>query len=380
MNSIKLILFIIVLITTSCNQNKNQILIKGEISGNPPSSVKIFELLPNGSQLIDSASIINGKFKYTIAQTSSSFYQLVFSENENFLFAATAGDKLSFSGDFTLGKRTFQMQGSKENDVFLDMNRRLDDCYKLTDSLSQILTKVMYEENYLELKTSIDQSYQNAFEHHRQWLLSVINQNPQSLISLMAYYQALGNNRFFNDITDFEIMKKMHENLVEKYTDNIHFEHFERNFERIKHETEQSKQIQTDLSIGKPIPNISFFITDKGIVNPKSYIGENLLLFFWSFVSKSSIDIIPELKNLAQQKKLKVLAVSFDKNEEKALSFATKNLDFATSANEEKMFESLAAKTYDIITTPAFILVDSDGKIVCRTYDYNELKQACEKL
>lgn len=375
--------FLIISLTifiTSCTQNSDKIMLKGEIDGNPPSSVKILELLPNGSQFLDSASIINGKFKYAIPRSESGFYQLIFSAEETFLFAAKGGETLLFKGNFTMGKRTFTMEGSAENDIFMEMNQRLDECYVLTDSLAKILTKAIYQEDYLEIKKSIDESYQNAFQKHRQWLKELINKNSKSLISLMAYYQALGNNRFFDDYQDFEWMSKIHENLSQDFSNNIHFEHFSKNYQRIKFEIEENKKILSALEIGKPIPNLSFFTESKGVVSPKNFQGKPLILFFWSFISKSSIDIIPLLKKLSAEKNIQVLAISFEKNEDKAHSFSSKHLNFATFSNEEKMFESLAAKTYNIKSTPAFILVDKEGKIVVRTHEFNELKQSCVTL
>ncbi|MDY0215691.1 MAG: redoxin domain-containing protein [Bacteroidales bacterium] len=367
-------------IITSCVQHKTDIIIKGEISGNPPSTLKIIELLPNGSQLIDSASIINGKFKYVIPQKSTSFYQLMFGSEETFLFTAKGGDKLYFTGNFTMGKRTFEMKGSEENDIFMEMNRRLDKCYDVTDSLSKIMKTIMYQDDYLEAKKSIDESYQNTFEEHRQWLITVIKNNSQSLISVMAYYQALGKNRFFNDKEDFNLMKLIHENLQKNFSENIHFEYFSNKYIKTKYELEEYEKNQAALEIGKPIPDYSFFSAEKGVISPSTFKGEKLILFFWSFISKSSIELIPQLKELAKQTQTRVLAISFDTNEENALQFAKKNLTFAYNANEEKMFESQAAKTYDIKVTPAFILVDSEGKIRCRTSDFNVVKEETKKI
>lgn len=365
---------------SSCIRHKTDIIIKGEISGNPPSSIKIIELLPNGSQLVDSASIINGKFKYIISQKSTSFYQLIFGSEETFIFTAKGGDKLYFTGNFTLGKRTFEMKGSDENNVFMEMNRRLDVCYEITDSLSKILKTAMYQDDYLEVRKSIDESYQNTFDQHRKWLISVIKDNSQSLISLMAFYQALGKNRFFNDTKDFNIMESIHENLRDNFSENIHFEYFSKNFQKVKYQTEENIKIQAALEIGKPIPDFSFFTVEKGVVSPSTFKNEKTILFFWSFLSKKSIDLMPQLKELAKQTKTRVLAISFNINEEDALQFAQKNLTFALNANEDKMFESQAAKTYDVKATPAFILVDMEGKIRCRTSDFDILKEETEKI
>lgn len=367
-------------VLTSCNYQKKNIVIKGEISGNPPSSVKIIELLPNGSQMIDSASIINGKFKYIISQKSTSFYELIFGAEETFIFTAKGGDKLSFTGNYTMGKHTFEMKGSDENDVFMEMNRRLDDCYIVTDSLSKILKTAMYKEDYLDVKKSIDESYQNTFDQHRQWLISVINNNPQSLISLLAYYQALGNNRFFNDVEDFQIMTLIYNNLQKEFSENVHFEYFSKNFQKVKYEIEENIKIQSALEIGKTIPDFSFFTVEKGLINLATFKSDKLILFFWSFISKNSIELIPKVKKLAAQNNAKVLAISFDINEENAQQFAQKNLAYAYNANEEKMFESETAKTYDIKATPSFILIDENSKIRCRTSDFNVLKIETEKL
>ncbi|MDD2346253.1 MAG: redoxin domain-containing protein, partial [Bacteroidales bacterium] len=187
-------------------------------------------------------------------------------------------------------------------------------------------------------------------------------------------------NRFFNDVEDFQIMTLIYNNLQKEFSENVHFEYFSKNFQKVKYQTEENIKIQAALEIGKPIPDFSFFTVEKGVVSPSTFKNEKTILFFWSFLSKKSIDLMPQLKELAKQTKTRVLAISFNINEEDALQFAQKNLTFALNANEDKMFESQAAKTYDVKATPAFILVDMEGKIRCRTSDFDILKEETEKI
>lgn len=356
---------LIILLSVSCRQqSRDTIIIEGEVMGLSSNKVRIYEVLPSEIILIDSTSIINGKFKFSVQQASVSFYTIQFSENENLKFIAKAGDKIVIKGNFLKGMDSFEVDGSNENDLYVEMNKRLRYCYTVTDSLSKVLTKSIYQEDYDKIKNSIDSSYNSLIKNHRVFLENLITNNSNSLLSVMAFYESLGNKRFFDNYEDFDLMTLMYVGLNKSLQGNIHVEAYNEKYLKIKTEIENSKKIKASLLPGKPVPKISFFSDDKGVISSTTFKGKPFLIFFWSFLSQKSIDIFPKLNSYAKKHNLDLLAISLNPKSDDAIKFAQKKLPEAICVNEDKMFESQSAKLFDVKSVPSFYLINSGGKII----------------
>lgn len=349
----------------SCNNTaKNEFLINGELSGNAAKKVYLYEILPDEIIVIDSASIINGKFKFKVQQSQTSFYKISFNQEVKIDFMAKASDMLSVSGDFTKGIESFVIAGSEENKVFQEMNKRLRECYKITDSLSKILTNSVYEPDYEMIKNNIDTAYYHMFNNHKEWLRKTIIANKNSLLSIKAFYETLGNKRFFDNHQDFDLMTIIYTELNASCKENVHVIQFNSKFEKIKEEIEADKKIKAALKPGKPVPQMSFFTNEKGVVSTTDFKGENLIIYFWGFMSKPSIDEFSKMNAFVKKNKVEVMSISLNPNAEDALAFSQQKMPYAICVNEEKMFESQAARIFDVKSVPYCFLINAEGNIV----------------
>ncbi len=371
----KLSLFILLLMFfLSCKHfNHDEIIVEGEVMGLSSNKVRVFEVLPQEIILIDSTSIINGKFKIRIKQPSVSFYTIQFNDNEKLNFIAKGGDEIMIKGNFLKGMESFEVHGSAENDLYTEMNKRLRKCYMTTDSLSKVLTNSVYLDNYELIKKSIDSSYNALIENHRNFLKGIITNNSNSLLSIMAFYESLGNRRFFDNYKDFDLMTMIYSGLNKSLKGNIHCEAFNEKYEKIKSDIENSKNIKASLMPGKPVPQITFFSEDKGVISPLTFKGKPFLIFFWGFMSQKSIDLFPKIASFSKKHNVELLAVSLNPNTNDAIKFVGKKLPAAICVNEEKMFESQSAQMFDVKAVPSFFLINSDGKIITHSEDFDSI-------
>ena len=299
-----LFLLILTSFLVSCKHfNKDEFTIEGDVIGISSNKVRVYEVLPDEIILIDSTSIINGKFKITIKQPSVSFYTIQFSENEKLKFIAKTGDNLVIKGNFLKGMDSFEVKGSDENDLYAEMNIRLRKCYLVTDSLSKVLTKSIYQEDYERIKNSIDSSYNSLINNHRKFLENLIKNHSNSLLSIMAFYESLGNRRFFDNYTDFNLMTLIFNGLNASLKGNIHVESYNEKYEKIKSEIELTQKTKTSLMPGKPVPVITFFTDDKGVISTSNFKGKPLLMFFWGFLSQKSIDLFPKVTDFVKKQR-----------------------------------------------------------------------------
>lgn len=362
---LKLLPFALMFLLFSCKQNAiNKIFIEGEIIGNPSQTVFLYEILPDEATLIDSASIINGKFKFSIKQTQTSFYEINFGTSQKVSIIAKGGDYLLFKGDLSKGAESFMITGSDENNWYREMNLRIQKCYNVTDSLSKILKESLYNDDYETIKNNIDTAYYNVFNEQKVWLKNFILKHPNSLVSLEAFYQSLGNKRFFDNFLDFDLMELLHRNLNSSLKANIHVESFNQKFDKVKTKIESDKKIKASLIPGKPVPKMSFFTDDKGVISTTDFKGKMLLIYFWSFISKSSVEEFSKINAFSKKHKIEIMSISLNPNTEEALAFSRQKTPYATCVNEDKMFESQSAQIFDIQSVPYFYLIDNNGIIV----------------
>jgi peroxiredoxin len=135
------------------------------------------------------------------------------------------------------------------------------------------------------------------------------------------------------------------------------------------------------LAIGKPAPD--FVFSTPGGKEQRLYDidKEYTLLVFWTTTCPHCTDMIPRLKNLANDFRqnqagfFEVIAISLDPEKDGWESFVKdENLDFIHSA-DFKGWESPVARLYHIDATPMLFLLDSNKNIVLKPNRMGQLER-----
>lgn len=365
--------FLIVIASFSCKNSSKTFFLQGEIEGSNAKKVYLYELLPDEEILVDSSSIINGKFKFNIKQDDKSIYLIEIAETEKINFIAKSGDKLSFKADFLFGVESYFFKNSDENNLLMEMNRRLQNCYETTDTLSKAYKNLYYADDYEAEKYRIDSLYNLMFSEHREWLTDIIVSEKYPFVGLIAFYQSIGTRRFFNDKNDFDILTILHKSLNEKHPQNTHTQSFNSKFLNLKNEIEEEVNLLESLLPGNKTPHFSLFTHERASITNADFVGQNYIIYFWNLISDNSPQYLQNLEIIAQ--KTPIIAVALEPNMSVWEKLIAKEYLFAINRIEEKAFDSPTALQFNIKETPHFYLINKDDKIVCSTNNIDSLKQ-----
>jgi len=211
--------FLLIVLLCGCKQNKT--VISGAIEHSNSSYLLLMQIFPDEVVTVDTVLLLNGNFSHRIKSEQVGVYLLRFSDDVFLSFIANKGDKLVFSGDADNLLESYNIQGNEETKLLIENNRKLDQVYKETETLSKEFIKHTNNGNLDSIRI-IDSLYAVLFEQHRVYLTNFIRSNPDKLASLMAFYQTLGRNAFFSIKEDRNLLEEIYPALVKKYPNSVY--------------------------------------------------------------------------------------------------------------------------------------------------------------
>ncbi|MCL7752422.1 TlpA disulfide reductase family protein [Polaribacter sp. Z022] len=199
----------------------------------------------------------------------------------------------------------------------------------------------------------------------------------ESIIKVMS---KIKNNPFKKDVIEFLISQfetTMNLDLIDYLFDN-HYNKLPESIQNKKFKDEKQKLFAAE--IGRIAPNFSWKENGKTFELSKLNDAENYLLIFWSTGCSHCIREIPQIhKLLKENKKVKVIAFSLEQND-----FAWKNYK-KTLPNWHHVlglnkWENKTARTYNIVSTPSYFVLNKDKKIIAKPDQLKDVKAFLEKL
>jgi len=351
---------------TSCNTSPkaDEAWIEGALTGNSFSQIVLEELTPDGIQKIDSAAVIHDKFKFKVHVQEPGFYFLRFSTNNFISIVLEPGNKLLIKAPAdSLGYPT-ELTGSPENQLLLELNHKLDGCYKTTDSLSKIFKEYQDTDQFDSVKTTIDSAYYQMFNAHKSWLESYIGTHPGSLTTIVAFYQTLGRRSFFSSEDDYETMKIVDQNLMKSFPKNKHAVKFHTLFLNQKVFADQAATVDSMLEVGNPMPSISLPNSKQKSVDVTQIPAPQKLLVFWNIQSMVDNPDKAELDRLMNR--MRTVGISFDEDLEIWKSFINKEFKNFTHVIDVRGLQGEVAHKFNITATniPYYILLDRQNRVI----------------
>lgn len=360
--------FLLVLnaILSSCSTSPkaDEAWIEGDLTGNSFSQIILEELTPEGIQKIDSTAVIHNKFKFKIPVREAGFYFLRFSSKNFISIVLKPGEKIIIKAPAdSLGYPT-ELTGSPENATLLELNHKLDGCYKTTDSLSEIFKEYAQTDSFDSVKVSIDSAYYRMFYTHKNWLETYIRQHKNSLTCIVAFYQTLGRRSFFTAEEDFQTMKFIDENLTSVLPTNKHVVKFHALYLEQKQNADKFRASDSLLRLKNPISPIVLPSLNGNSIDITKISAPKKLLFFWNI--KSMVDN-PD-KSLLNKKRNseKMIGISFEEDPELWKTVIKKEFKQATHVIDTQGFMGEVAVRYSISekNIPFYILLDSKNCVL----------------
>ena len=356
----------VIVIVSSCNTSPkdDEAWIEGTLTGNSFSQIILEELTPDGIQKIDSAAVIHNKFKFKVPVQEAGFYFLRFSTNNFISIVLQPGDKLSIKAPAdSLGYPT-ELTGSPENKLLLELNHKLDGCYKATDSLSKVFKEYQDTDQFDSVKTTIDSAYYRMFYAHKSWLENYIRKNSSSLTTIVAFYQTLGRRSFFSSEDDYETMKIVDQNLMKSFPKNKHTIKFHALFLNQKALSDRVAAVDFMLNVGNPMPPICLPNSNQKSVDVTQIPASQKLLVFWEI--KSMVDNPDKAELDRLMNRMRIVGISFDEDLEIWKSYIHKEFKSFIHVIDVHGLQGDVAHKFNITSTniPYYILLDRQNRVI----------------
>ena len=376
------------LLSCTNNQDKKKersdFTIKGKLKNTRADLIKLELLKIDSLKPIDSVRVDeNGEFSFKYKLQEAGFYLLKVS-NDNFInLLIDKGEDLLISGDIKQMANDYTVSGSKGSELLFQLNRYLRNNYKKADSLKEILDKKYTEPDYYKVKRQIDSVYILIFNDQRKFNMSFIDNNLNSLASIMALYQVFGRKKLLNENDDFEYFEKLDKSLSVFYPGSDYVKELHNRVITINKEKTAYKEAEKKLDSGLMAPDISMYNIGGRITPLSSLRGRTVLVLFWAGWSDPCIKTIQTLKWIYKQyskKGLEVYAVSLDKHRQTWEDAVRRDKVYWTHVSDLSEWNSPVVKQYCIKTIPNMILVGKDGKIIKRGITEKELPDYLYKI
>ena len=283
---------------------------------------------------------------------------------------------LEINDKYTTG---YHVKGSQETENLAILNRMLNK----SDVRMRQLMKQIYEStnkgDYAELRKHALTAMQQNRDTLQKTGLKLIRKDYGALANVLMLQQVFGDEKLF-PITDFPgIYDSVINGLQSRYPDNATAIQFiDKTSKKLRQITERKEKAKAT-SEGYTAPDIQLPSTQQQMVSLHQQEAEKKLLVFWDLDDKKTSEIIHNLENLLSDNvhQTIVYAISLNPNQKRWEKMVSNSRGI--HVNEPNGLKASSARLYGVSSTPLFVLMNQQHKILLRTNDFMEIENHINK-
>lgn len=320
-----------------------------------------------GEKLVDSIDLDqNGRFSTKGVAPDPTLFELVAGQ-EAFMLILENGEKIEFNADLSQPKQ-YTVKGSPASKKMKELNQMRERFQafqaELQNEFEQRLEK---SENQATIQNDLMQKNDKYVSQLSADVLKFARNNEDNLAG------------FFGMLVLYSIDPTRQEEVVVQYA------------EKAKHQFPKNQIVQSfvthmeeikPLSIGQTAPDFSSSTPEGETVKLSELRGQYVLLDFWAAwctpCRQENPNIVTQYHDF-KDKGFTVFGVSLDRDRSAWLKAIEDDKLAWTQVSDLNMWDSDAARLYNITAIPASFMIDPDGKIVGKNLRGPALKEFLEK-
>ncbi len=368
---------------TACRENGNgdpegSVVISGNIEADGPRYFLLQELTPTDLINIDTIAIdSDGFFSFELDVEIAGFYRIV-SNNGNFItIAPEPGEKIYITASSSDLRSTYTVEGSYGSELLWKLNNNVLRGMAGVDSLRAIFREARTQPDFKEVRKELREEYRKIKQQQKNFVKKVIDENPQTLASILALYQFFEDNLLLNEDENFYYFEKLSKSLCMAYPTNKHVINLKKRVNEHKREKQRQIHNEEQLAIGNVAPEISLPDPEGNYISLSSLKGNIVLIDFWAAwcpPCREANALIGKLYSEYNDRGFEVYAISLDRNREQWLAAIERDNINWLQVSDLRFMNSPVVSLYNINEVPQYVLLDRENRILARNFSIDELE------
>jgi peroxiredoxin len=370
-------LFLVLFMTYACSGDNRNFSIEINAGNSGSDRLYLARRTLTGTVVVDSTMPDkSGNYIIKGFTEQPDFFIIYHQPSEYINLIIQPGDDFKVRTNASSFNRNYLVEGSKDSRLIQKM---VDMQSKTLEKITEISNEYERSRNLPEfnnIKLRLDSIYNKVVDEHYKFSIKLIEENPESLASLMALYQQLGRKEpVFDYIKDFKYYTIVDSNLSALYPNSIAVKDLNRKVTELRNVLR--------FQPGAVAPQISLPDSQGKPVGLSSLRGKYVVLVFWASWSIQSLQEINKLALIYQKyagKDLEYYQVSLDRTNESWIKSIEENNAKGIQVCDFKYWDSPIVELYRIDKLPVIFLLDKEGRIVKRMSNVDELAEALSKI
>ncbi len=369
MNKNFLIYILIAIVLIGCKHNSTHI--SGNLI-NPVAGEYIFldELKSNELITVDSIIVSDeGKFEFSRKISSPAFYLLKANEGNFLTLLLEPGEKITVEAYADSLNYPLSVTGSVGTESMVEYNKVLRETINKLTGLNDIYMQNVDGPDLPAVIESLDSMAQSILNEINLYTKSYIDQNLQSLVSLVALYQQVAPSVYvLNPVEDLRYFEKVDSSMSSLYPEYEPVISLHEQVQELKGSLGSEPALAPSETRGIEAPEITLPTPDGDTISLSSTRGSIVLLDFWASWCAPCRQESPNLVkayNLYNKKGFQIYQVSLDKTKEAWMKgINDDHLDKWIHVSDIQYWNSVVVPLYKIESIPANFLLDKEGRII----------------